>query len=58
MDNKYDSFSFKIKLNVNFDKEIEDFRALIPDPKKEDELDCSEEIRLKFDQINISKIFY
>lgn len=49
MDNKYDSFAFKIKLNVAFDKEIEDLRVLLPDPREEEELNCSEEIRLKMD---------
>ena len=49
MDNKYDSFAFKIKLNVSVEKDIEDLRVLLPDPRQEEELKYSEEIRLKMD---------
>jgi hypothetical protein len=37
MDNKYDSFPFKIKLNVNLEEEIQDMRMLLPDPRKEED---------------------
>jgi len=48
MDNKYDSFTFRIKLNVNLVSELTDMIHILPDPKQEEDLLCTEEIRLKF----------
>ena len=54
MDNKYDSFAFKVKLNVAFDKPIQDMRAILPDKKHDDDDLATEEIRLKMSCLNIS----
>lgn len=53
-DNKYDSFIFRVKLNVNITAEEDhsDYSLLMPDPDNEDDVLCAEEIRLKFDQLN------
>ena len=56
MDNKYDSFAFKVKLNVAFEEEIKSFEQILPDPSNENELLCSEEIRMKMDKLNASKV--
>jgi hypothetical protein len=47
MDNKFDSFPFKIKLNINLEEEIKDMRMLLPDPRLEEDQIATEEIRLK-----------
>ena len=57
-DNKYDSYIFRVKLNVNLLDDITDYSELLPDPANEDDMLCAEEIRLKFDQLNLVLLGY
>lgn len=51
-DNKYDSFSFRVKLGVQLQKsDLHDYSQIVV-TLKEDDYACSEEIRLKYDQLN------
>lgn len=57
-DNKYDSYCFRVKLNVNLLDDITDYSEILPHPDNEDDMLCAEEIRLKFDQINLVLLGY
>jgi len=57
-DNKYDSYIFRVKLNVNILDDITDFSEILPHPENEDDMLCAEEIRLKFDQLNLVLLGY
>lgn len=50
MDNKFDSFTFRVRLNINQDLDLSEIRSmkeLFPDNSKEEDEVCFEEIRLK-----------
>ena len=56
MDNKYDSFAFKVKITLTLERELEHISELLEDPNSEEYHVLGEEIRLKMDQLNLSKV--
>ena len=61
-DNRYDSLIFKVRLNVNITDDFDNlnggFNELIPHPRNRSDMLCSEEIRLKFDLLNVTLLGY
>ena len=57
-DNKYDSFIFRVKLCMNITKDLRIMSELIPEPEDEEEFMCAEEIRLKYDALNLVLLGY
>lgn len=61
-DNRYDSLLLKVKLNVNINYDLTEkdgtFEELLPHMASREDMACAEEIRLKFDAINLSKHTY
>lgn len=47
-----------MKLNVNLVDDVTDFSEILPYPDNEDDMLCAEEIRLKFDQLNLVLLGY
>ena len=55
-DNRYDSHIVRVKLNANVHNDLneEGYDILLPHLANAEEMLCSEEIRLKFDSLNLS----
>jgi hypothetical protein len=51
-DNRYDSLIIRVKLNLKLTEDIETYDQLLPHPMNREDRLCSEEIRLKFDDLN------
>jgi len=58
-DNRYDSLLVKVKLNVNINHDLSEkdgtYEELLPHVGSREDMLCAEDIRLKFDAINLSK---
>lgn len=58
-DNRYDSFLSKVKLNVNLTHDLSEkdgtYEELLPHMASREDMICAEEIRMKFDALNLSK---
>ena len=58
----YDSHIFKVRLNVNLHEDLDEvnggYEQLLPHPNNREDVLCSEEIRLKFDQLNTVLLGY
>jgi hypothetical protein len=59
-DNRYDSLLVKVKLNVNINHDLSEkdgtYEELLPHVGSREDMLCAEDIRLKFDAINLSKL--
>ena len=61
-DNRYDSMIVKVKLNVNISHDLSvlegSYEELLPHYASREDMACAEEIRFKFDALNLSMILY
>ena len=61
-DNRYDSLHIKLKLNVTLNHDLSEkdgtYEELLPHIASREDMLCAEDIRLKFDALNLSKPYF